>query len=143
MVEGIRNLIRRPGDIALLLRVGWFIARAPKMVETYAVRDLLAALRAMPGKCSDPQRIARMRTYWLCRPQFRTYDTCYIRALTLYRFLDTGGEPIGLHLGIEHRENREQRLHGHAWVSLGDRILEGPPAALEGRIREIHVRAAG
>jgi hypothetical protein len=142
MVEGIRNLIRRPGDVALLLRVGVFVARAPKLVEQYSVRDLLAALRSMRGKCEDPQRIIRMRKYWLCRPQFSSHDTCYIRALTLYRFLETNGEPIGLHLGVEHREHRDARLHGHAWVSLGDRILEGPPAALEGRLREIHLRAA-
>lgn len=143
MVAGIRNLIRRPDDIVLLLRVGIFVARAPKLVEQYAVRDLLSTLRGMRGKCADPQRIMRMRTYWLCRARYRSHDTCYIRALTLYRFLETNGEPIGLHLGIEHREDRDARLHGHAWVSLGDRILEGPPAALEGRIREIHLRAAG
>lgn len=142
MLEGIRNLIRRPDDIALLLRVGMFVARAPKLVERYPVGDLLTTLRGMGGKCEDPQRIIRMRRYWLYRPQFKTHDTCYIRALTLYRFLETNGEPIGLHLGIEHREHRDARLHGHAWVSLGDRILEGPPAALEGRIREIHLRAA-
>ncbi len=134
-------IVRESGDPALLLAIGLFIARAPRMVQNSDWRQLLETLRSRPGTRANAQRIMRLRTFWLCKPFFASHNTCYIRALTLYRFLETGGENIGLHIGIEHRTNEHERLHGHAWVTLGDTIIEAPPAALEGRIREIRIRA--
>ncbi len=66
-----------------------------------------------------------MRAFWLLR-FFGRHNTCYIRAMTLYRYLDTESERLRLHLGVERRDDPAERLRGHAWVSLDGTIWRAP-----------------
>ena len=82
-------------------------------------------------------RIARLRSAWLALPRLRRRNTCYVRALTLYRFLDAGGRDVGLHVGIERHQT--DRLRGHAWITVDGQMLEGPPEVEAGSIVEVNL----
>lgn len=130
------RIIRAPSDALWLLRVGWFVLRLPVDVERRHVADLLARLASAPRPAAGDavaaaQRVARLRTPWLRLPGLRRRDTCYVRALTMYRFLDPAGHDVQLRIGVEWFDRPGGLLRGHAWVTLDGSVLEGPPEADE------------
>lgn len=143
----VRGALRHPRDVPLALRVGWFLFRAPAELEGHDLRAFLDRLRDAPRPratdvCQGMQRVVRVRRAWLSLPVLRRRDTCYLRALILYRFLDGGGRQVALHLGIEPPRVSDQRLHGHAWVTVDDELLEGPPNADLARVVEVNLNGA-
>jgi hypothetical protein len=62
-------------------------------------------------------------------PGLRSRDTCYVRALTLYRFLDPGTHDVQLRVGVEWHDRPGGVLRGHASVTLDGAVLEVPPEA--------------
>ena len=136
MVRQLRALIRHPHDLVLLPAIGIFIARLPQRIErAQSLPHLLRELRNSRTPRASQARIVRLRGWWMWK-RFGAMNTCYGRALTLYRFLDAPDEAIELHMGIETREGSE-RLHGHAWVTVSGSIVEGPDEVLQGRVREV------
>ena len=128
----LRTTIQQPSDLVWCARIGWFVARLPRQVQQTNLRLLLKALATAPRpRATDArqaaQRIARLRQPWLRLPGLRSHDTCYVRALTLYRFLDAGGADAQLRVGAEWFDKPGGALRGHAWVTLGGAVLEGPP----------------
>ncbi len=140
MVERWQRLIGGWRNVPLFLNIGWFIFRAPARMRRQDLRTFVRGLRSGTHPLGSQALIARMSSYWLWRC-FQSRNTCYIRAMTLYRFLDVPSDRVRLHLGIEHRDRAHDRLHGHAWVSVDGRIIDGPPVAYEGRVREIPLDA--
>jgi len=142
VVRALRRTIRRPADIPFAVRVGWFLCSAPSSLER---RDLTAFLHRLRRRrrprahdvAADYERIARLRTPWLRLPGLRARNTCYLRALTLYRFLDARDASVKLHLGVEERVDRNERLHGHAWVTVDGIVLEEGPATISRPVREV------
>jgi len=142
MVGAIRRLVRHPGDVALLVAIGWFVATIPERIERASdVERLLTDLRSARWPRASQERVARLRGWWLWK-RFGDRNTCYVRALTMFRFLDAPRDRLQLHIGIEHGDASHDRLHGHAWVSVSGRIVEGPEPALAGRVREIPLAQA-
>ncbi|MHB1796950.1 MAG: lasso peptide biosynthesis B2 protein [Vulcanimicrobiaceae bacterium] len=146
IAQRFSRLIDEPADAWLAWRVGWFVYRAPGLVKGCPLPELIARLRADRAGESKRYRatldkIDRIRGAWLRRPGLRDRDTCYVRALTLYRFLEVEDHRIGLHIGIEHRDDTRERLRGHAWVTLDGALLEGPDAVRDGRVRELPLGA--
>ena len=85
------------------------------------------------------ERILRLRTPWLRRYRFGSHNTCYVRALSLYRFLDAGDHDFRIHFVVEPARSTEERLRGHAWVTVDNRILEEPERLrAEGLTREVY-----
>jgi len=143
----VRGALRHPRDVPLALRVGWFLFRAPADLEGRDLRAFLDRLRDAPRpRATDVyqgmQRVVRVRRAWLSLPLLRRRDTCYLRALILYRFLDGGGRQVALHLGVEPPRASGKRLHGHAWVTVDDELLEGPPDADLARVVEVNLNGA-
>jgi hypothetical protein len=140
MVKALRLLIREPANAWLALHIGLFIVSARRRLARQTLPQFVAGLRRrrlirVPRASSE--QIVRFRNWWLNRPPLQKCNTCYVRAMTLYRFLDAPDRDIRFHIGIEMRERPDERLRGHAWISLGGTMLEGPEAVAEGRIREI------
>lgn len=130
----LARTVRHPEDILWLARIGWFVLRLPMNVERTHLSAFLGQLRTAPRPPAiDPiagaERIARLRTPWLRSPGLRSRDTCYVRALTLYRFLDPAGHDVSLRVGAEWFDRPGGILRGHAWVALDGTVLEGPPEA--------------
>jgi hypothetical protein len=130
-----RRLLRQPGDIILTIRIGLFIWRLPHRLRRHPLPELLNAIRA--GKRPYAQNIAigmeriiRLRTPWLVRHRFGSHNTCYTRALSLYRFLDAGNQDLRIHFVVEPARSPGERIRGHAWVTVDDQVLEEP-----GRLR--------
>jgi hypothetical protein len=126
------DTVRSAGDIPWLLRVGWFVLRLPTDVERSHLDEFLVKIARAPRPAyADPHegaaRIARLRKPWLRVPGLRSRDTCYVRALTLYRFLDRGTHDVQLRVGVEWHDRPGGVLRGHAWVTLDGVVLEGPP----------------
>jgi hypothetical protein len=130
----LARVVRRPSDLAVMARIGWFVLRLPDDVQRSHLGEFLNRLASAPRPAArapgeGAERIVRLRQPWLRVPGLRSRDTCYIRALTLYRFLDAPGHVVRLHVGAEWHDKPGGVLHGHAWVTLDGQILEGPPEA--------------
>ena len=139
-----RVLIRQPGDIALALRIGMFFWTAALDLERRDLPAFLDRLRRSPRPAarnlqSSVERITRLRQPWVRLALFRGRDTCYTRALVLYRFLDAGPHRMRIHFGVEPGMDPKDRLRGHAWVTTDGEIVEAPDPVREGRVREIYV----
>ncbi len=137
VVRRLRAIFREPGDLLLCLHIAAFIVLAPRLIAAQDLRAFIKRLRHDRIPRAPQERIVRLRSFLLARRIFARADTCYVRALTLYRYLDAPSADLGVHFGVEHRVDGNERLRGHAWVSRNGSIIEGPPAAIEGRIREI------
>lgn len=138
VLQRFGRVVQEPGDLPLCLYIAAFIAGAPRAIASQNLPAFIARLRTHAPK-ARAERIVRLRSFVLSRPMFGRANTCYVRALTLYRFLDADENALRVHFGIERREHAGERLHGHAWVTLDGEMLEGPPAVREGRIREIPI----
>lgn len=136
------RLLDEPADISLALRIGWFVLRAPALLRRYELGAFVALLRRARARefkryRATHAKIERLRAVWLKLPYLRSRDMCYVRALTLYRFLDVEDERLGVHIGVEYRDDPRERLRGHAWVTFDGSVLEGPDVVRAGRVREL------
>ncbi len=137
-----RAFVRRPDDLWLALQIGYFMWRVPALLRRRNLRSFLADLRecrrpAAPSIEQSQERIARLRALNLRLPFLRSRDNCYVRALTLYRFLDAGDQPVKIHFGIEEQPNPHERLRGHAWISVGGQHFDAPDEIFNVRIKEV------
>jgi hypothetical protein len=145
--QRVRRIFHEPSDPAFALAICWFMWRAPGMLQRRHLHTFLRELRQQPrphaaGATQSLERIQRLRQLCLRLPFMRSRDNCYVRALTLYRFLEAGADAVGIHFGIEGKE-RAERLRGHAWVSLNGEIFEGPPGVIIEQVREVPVASLG
>lgn len=139
--------VRTATDVPWMLRIGWFVLRLPSDVERNHLAGFLTRLEHAPRPAArDPwlgaERIRRLRQPWLRLPGLRSRDTCYVRALTMYRFLDRGAHEVQLRVGVEWFDHPGGVLRGHAWVEMDGSVLEGPPEAdAHDRLRLVELRA--
>jgi len=138
-----RNLIHQPGDVVLTLRIAYFLAIVPRDLDQTNLPTFLSRVCSLPRpRAADLRsgvaRIARLRQPWLNLSVFGGWNTCYMRALTLYRFLDTGDAPMRIHFGVDRNTEAGFRLSGHAWITVGNDTFEAPEPVVQGRVREIY-----
>lgn len=144
LLQRARRLLRQPGDIGLTLRIGWFVWRLPHRLRKEPLPQLLDAIRAAgrppaADVASGLERIIRLRTPWLRRYRFGTHNTCYVRALSLYRFLDAGERDLRIHFVVEPARTPGERIRGHAWITVDNQIIEEPERLrAEGRTHEVY-----
>jgi len=132
-------LLKMSGSgLPLWLAVGHFILRAPARLARTELPVFLARIAAQPRDSSNFPRIDRLARRWLRLPLMRSRDTCYLRSLVLFRFMAANGSCLCLHFGVDEPRDTNERLHGHAWVSLDGRALNPPGTLAEGRLKEIY-----
>lgn len=145
--QGIRNGLKRtfqePGDLLLAARIGVFLWRIPRQLDRKPLDRVLGELsRESRDESADleasAKRISRIRQAWLMSPLLRERNTCYIRALTLYRFLEAGSRSVRIHFGVEPGVHPDDRLRGHAWVTVNGDVLEAPEPLLSGQVHELY-----
>lgn len=139
----LRTIVQHPGDVVVSLRLAWFIWRAPRWLDHTQLPEFLqrlGAARRPPAAdlSSSQERIARLSRPWFRLPRLRAYNTCYLRALMYYRFLDAQGRPMHIHFAVEPGRGAGDRLHGHAWVTAGDEVIEPPLPEVLARSRGIY-----
>jgi len=142
-----RAFIRQPGDLWLAIQIACFMWRVPGMLRRKDLRSFLTHLRdsRRPPACTverSQERIVRLRALCLRLPFLRSRDNCYVRALTVYRFLETGGQPVQIHFGIEEQSDPRERLRGHAWISVAGEFFDAPAEVFKARIREVPLTPA-
>ena len=120
------------------LAIGHFLLRAPARLGRTELPTFLARLAAHPRKGSNFKQISRRMKRWLRLPFLRSRDTCYLRSLALFRFVDFGEDDLCLHFGVDEPKEANERLHGHAWISLNGKALNPPESFVEGRLKEIY-----
>lgn len=135
LLQRLRRTFRAPGDVLWCLRIGAFLWRAPARMERLPLPEFLArqtrASRVPAAGIEEGiERIARLQGVWLRRRALRAHDTCYLRALCLFRFLDAGGGMLRIHFGVE-PALRDGRRRGHAWVTV-DGVPYGVPEGIDG-----------
>lgn len=141
---GLQRTFRQPGDVALCARIGRFMWRVEHELEHTSLPDYLADLEhrgglAGPDVVADTARIARLRQAWLNLDRFASRNTCYIRALTLFRFLAPEQGRLCIHFGVNPGDDPGDRVHGHAWVSWNGTVLEAPEPVQRGIVDELYV----
>lgn len=141
MVKTALRLATHPKEALLALHMAAFIARVPALL---AQSDLPTLLRRMREERNVPrasfETVRVIRGICLRLVPLANRNTCYVRALTLYRYVDVPDAELALHLGIEHRDAAHTRLHGHAWVTRNGSVLEAPTAVTDGKIYEIPLK---
>jgi glycosyltransferase involved in cell wall biosynthesis len=138
----IAQAVRTPSDALLLCEIGAFIVRLPGNVRGSSIPVFLRRIEVAPRPKALTienayHRVARLRNACLRMPRLWRRDTCYIRALTLYRFLDPGAHCVRVHFGVEQPQSSTDRLRGHAWISVDGLPFEAPEAVHERRIHEV------
>ncbi len=128
----------RGSRLPLWLAVGHFILRAPRRMARTDLQLFLARVAAQPRGDGDLTRVARITRRWLRQPGFRARDTCYMRSLVLFRFANPQDRDLCLHFGVDEVASPDERLHGHAWVSLDGVAWNPPKSFAENRLREIY-----
>ena len=128
----------------LWLRIGIYIWRLPRFLERQPLDVFLAGQGGgtrVRGRDvgAAVNRIVRIRRCWLWLGPWKKRNTCYTRALVLFRYLDPRGGLLRFHLGTEPSRTAGANIHGHAWVSLDGRVLEPLPREIAERIHELYV----
>ena len=147
-VRLVRSSIARPSDIPLAIRIGYFVLMIPRKLSKSDLPRLLREVRESQRPPAHEvqlavERIIRLRRLWLWLPMLSSRNTCYVRALTLYRFLDSGMEELRIHFGVEPGVRPDDRLRGHAWITVAGEALEPPEPVLERRVRQIYSHPPG
>jgi len=142
--RGLRRTFKSPRDIPLCMRIGLFVWRLPRTLENRSLTEVLSAIRQPSvenGEDLEAQvrRVGRLRYAWLNLPALAERNTCYLRAMTLYRFLRVGEGSLKIHFGVEPGVSANDRVRGHAWVTHDGKLLEPPEPVVAGRVREIYV----
>ena len=142
-VGRLKALLNTPNDIFLLIRIGFFIWALPRAMKKSDLPGFLERLRRAPRKTATDietgvAQVARLRSPWLRLPLLGKRNTCYTRAITLFRYLEVPGELIRIHFGVEPAVTPGGHPRGHAWVSAGNKILEPPDPLVAGRVKEIY-----
>lgn len=140
--QRLRRMFSTPADIPLALQIGYFIWRVPSELEITHLSGMLDGFRQdrRPHASSldaGVERLMRLSEPWLRRRFFRARNTCYLRAMILYRYLDSGGEDMSIHYVIEPPRDTGDRLHGHAWVTVSGEVLDVEDFSIIDRSREI------
>lgn len=143
LAQRARNVLERPSDVLLALRIGYFVLTTPARLERIPLPEFLDRLRARrrPRAATVPaavRRIERLRQPWLRLTPLAERNTCYVRALTLYRFLDPCGGALRIHFGVAPGDDPADRLSGHAWITVDGTLYEAPDPVVAGRVREIY-----
>lgn len=147
LLDRIRNKFREPADIVLALQIGAFMWRAPREMRSKSLQQLLdevrSAKRVTKGDlASDVERIIRLRSPWFRLPFLAPYNTCFMRALTLYRFLDCPGSELRWQFVIEPERTPGDRLRSHAWVTVDGEVIEEPDLRISAQVQQIYVHTA-
>jgi len=124
--------------LPLWLAVGHFIVRFPRRMARMDLPVFLSRIAAEPRGDADLKRVSKIYRRWLRQPGFRAYNTCYVRSLLLFRFVNPQGRDLCLHFGVDEPTATDTRPHGHAWVSLDGVPWNAPGSMAEGRLREIY-----
>jgi hypothetical protein len=128
-----------PGTgLPLWLAVGHFILRAPARLARTDLQMFLARVAAQPRAAADFVRVARISRRWLRQPGLRARNTCYLRSLVLFRFVNPQNGDLCLHFGVDEPVATDTRPHGHSWVTLDGVPWNAPGSLAEGRLREIY-----
>lgn len=131
-VMRVPHIVKAPSDLVWIFRIGWFVVRVPGDLERSNVAEFLTRMRraARPAAGDHAvavERVVRLRSPWLHLPRLRARDTCYLRALTVYRFVDASGHDVRFKVGAEWFDNPGGVLRGHAWVTIDGETVEEPP----------------
>lgn len=93
--------IRRKSLPNLLQGIDSGVSRGPRdeavMVRTVKIVDLLLSYR----------------------PLLR-YGKCFLRSLTLFKYLRRQGWPVSIYFGVRKSDEEETQLTGHSWLALED-----------------------
>ena len=140
--QRLSRIFKAPGDIPLFLQIGFFIWRVPSELEITHLSGMLDGFRQARRPYADSidaglERLMRLSEPWLRRRFFTARNTCYLRAMILYRYLDSGGEDMSIHYVVEPPRRAGDRLHGHAWVTVSGEVLDVEDFSIIDRSREI------
>ncbi len=142
--QRVHQMIKQPADVILFWRIGWFLWRAPSWLDRSSLPSLLEKFRSAKRPPSiDPQtgidRIERLSKPWLRRSFFRARNTCYLRSLMMFRYLDARDHDLRINFVVEPALIAGDRLKGHAWVTIDGNIIQSTAPDIIERTRRLYI----
>lgn len=133
-------------DVILMLHAGRLVLAAQALPRGQTLPQTLhsmSRLRGLPSSVDEGEAHRSVERAASRLRRFGLTDTCLVRSLALAALL-SDGDDVQLHLGFRPTASSEALLSGHAWVSLGGRVLPDARATLlDGRpCEEVAVLAA-
>ena len=101
-----------PLDRLLSLNVVAWLARPPRWVQPYRGLDVDTIQRTASRALANPRQMKRR--------------SCLRLGLVLFHFLRLAGHEAVLNFSISPPGRCHDGLHGHCWVTVGDRVFDEP-----------------
>ncbi len=120
---------RRPGDFLLFFEIFFTILGLPRKIRSQSLPRLLKSLD--PGvSCTATDEAGLRKTTNMVDALLefkllRRYGRCFLRSLTLFKFLRRQGWPVEIRFGIMKTGDGDRDITGHSWLVLdGEVFLE-------------------
>ena len=113
-VARLRNVVRRPSDAALFLRMLGRAAALPVLKRRMPLPRLVETARPASRTDARPETVIALARWVYRVPGFR--DNCLEKSLLTYRYLPAGEHSYRLMLGV--RRNEGDEAPGHAWLTI-------------------------
>ncbi|HEX5415818.1 MAG TPA: lasso peptide biosynthesis B2 protein [Chloroflexota bacterium] len=122
----------------LALRMAWWILALPVLKRVMPLPTLVARARSRPGtRTFSREQIGEIiavtsRVYQVLR--FGKAGNCLERSLVNYHFLSGSVPNLQLVIGVR---RLDQRIVGHAWVTVDGQVLGENPASINSYVQVI------
>lgn len=102
------------------------VARGTPIEE---IIEILTARKRLPRNLDDQEAVRAATRAGRRLETFGQLNTCLIRSLVAGALL-SDRDDLNLRLGVQPGESPGESISGHAWLTLGNRILPNPEDAL-------------
>lgn len=125
-VARLRNVVRRPSDAALFVRMLGWAAALPVLKRRMPLSRLVETARPAGRTDARPETVIALARWVYRVPGLR--DNCLEKSLLTYRYLPEADSSYRLVLGV--RRSDAGGPPGHAWLTIDGTPVHDTPEAL-------------
>jgi hypothetical protein len=122
----LRNVVRRPSDAALFVRMLGWAAALPVLKRRMSLPRLVETARPAARTDARPETVIALARWVYRLPGLR--DNCLEKSLLTYRYLPEANSSYRLVLGV--RPNEAAGAPGHAWLTIDGAPVHDAPETL-------------
>lgn len=121
--------LRHPADVKLFLQILATLLLLPGRIRRMSLPELLAEIDSgvspVRGDEAFMLRTVKITDLLLRFRLLLRYGKCFLRSLTLFKFLRRQGWPVEIHFGVRKTGEADGSITGHSWLVLdGERFME-------------------
>lgn len=118
------NRLRYPADVKLFLQILVTILLLPGKIRRKSLPDLLQGIDS--GVSHGPRdeaimvRTVKIVDLLLSYQPLLRYGKCFLRSVTLFKYLRRQGWPVSIYFGVRRTDEDEDQITGHSWLVYED-----------------------